>query len=258
MDKSRQISSISESDEERMLLVRVCDKLERARERDLAANSCFLTPRQQALLRTLLPQCGFFGGTEGAERAVAYFLPEYLTAEDYFDADVIACLKLGFYEKNALSHRNILGALMGCGIKRESIGDIIVGENEAFVFVLAELKEYLRDNLSSAGRHHLSVSEVAPETVVRPPQKMKEMRVTVSSLRLDGVVSAAFHVSRGRACELIRAGDVSLNSLVCQKADRMISVADELSVRGMGKMKLLSEHGQTRKDRTAITVGVYI
>lgn len=257
MDRNRQIAAISESEEERMLLVRVCDKLERAMERNIAANTCFLTPRQQALLQMIVPQCRFFGGTEGTERAVAYWLPEYMTNEDFFAQGPIACLRASFYESNALTHRDMLGALMGCGIKRESVGDIIVGENDCMIFLASELKKYLLDNLTSAGRHHLAVSEISSDEVVKPPQKMKESRVTVSSLRLDSVLSAAFHLSRGKAVEAIRAGNASVNSLTCLKPDRNVNEEDILSLRGLGKLKILQLHGQTRKERTALTVGIY-
>lgn len=258
MERSKQISAICESDEEKMLLIRVCDKLERAMDRQQPAATCFLTARQQAQLQKIMPQTLFFGGTEGTERNVAYFCPEYLTKEDFFSDDVISCIEASFYEKNALSHRDVLGALMGAGIKRESVGDIIVYEDRCIFFVLSELKKYLLDNLTSARRHHLSVSEIDPLTVEKPPQKMKELRITVSSMRLDSVLAGAFHLSRGRAADLIRAGQVSLNALTCLKPDRAVQESDELSARGMGKMKILSLNGQTKKERYALNVGIYL
>ena len=241
-----------------MLLIRACDKLERAMDREQPAATCFLTQRQQALLQKVLPQIEFFGGTEGTERNVAYFCPEYLTRDDYFSDGVISCIEASFFEKNALSHRDVLGALMGAGIKRESVGDIIVYENRFCFFILSELAKYLLDNLTSAGRHHLSLRQIDPMTVQKPPQKMKELRITVSSMRLDSVLSGAFHLSRGRASELIRSGQVSVNALTCLKPDRSVCESDEISARGMGKMKILSLNGQTRKERFALNVGIYL
>ncbi len=241
-----------------MLLIRVCDKLERAMDAERPTASCFLTQRQQALMLKIMPQVEFFGGTEGTERNVAYFCPEYLTKEDFFSDDVISCIEACFYEKNALSHRDVLGALMGAGIKRESVGDIIIYEDRCYIFVLSELTKYLLDNLTSAGRHHLCLRRIDPKTVEKPPQKMKELRITVSSMRLDGVLSGAFHLSRGRASELIRAGHAAVNALTCLKPDRSVHECDEISVRGMGKMKILSLDGQTRKERQALTVGIYL
>ncbi len=258
MDRNRQIAAMSETDEEKMLLIRVCDKLERGMDREVPTCTAFLTPREQALVQKLLPQCCFFGGTEGTERNIAYWLPEYLTKEDYFDDGPIACIRASFYEKNSLSHRDMLGALMGAGIRRDAVGDILMYENTCAFFVQSELVRYLLDNLTSAGRHHLSVESVPLSTVQKPPQNMKQLRVTVSTLRLDSVIASAFHLSRGNATDTIRAGNATLNALTCTKPDRAVEVGNEISLRGYGKFRILEIHGQTRKDRTALTVGIYV
>ena len=257
MDRRNQIQAIADSDEERMLLVRVCDKLERGYEREIPVSTAFLTPREQALVKQLLPHTRFWGGTEGTDRRVAYYLPEYMSREDYFGDDVIACIRGSFYDADSLSHRDLLGALMGAGIRRDAIGDIIVREKSCEIFLLAELTKYLLDNLTSAGRQHLHLEQVDPTSVEKPPQDMKELRVTVSSLRLDSVLSAAFHLSRGKTAEAIQGGRVNLNSLTCIKPDKQVAVNDEISLRGAGKLRLLEIHGQTKKDRTAITVGIF-
>lgn len=258
MDRNRQISALSETEDEKLLLIHVCEKLERGMDREVPVSSSFLTLREQALLRQVLPQCRFFGGTDGTDRNVAYWLPEYLTEQDYFSDGPISCIRADFYEKNAVSHRDFLGALMGAGIRRDAVGDIIIHENSCEFFVLSELNKYLLDNLTSAGRHHLSLESVDPMSVQKPPQKMKELRITVSSLRFDSVLSAGFHLSRGSAVNAIRAGSASLNALSCTKPDKTVAQGDELSLRGHGKMKILELHGQTRKERTALTIGIYL
>jgi RNA-binding protein YlmH len=75
---------------------------------------------------------------------------------------------------------------------------------------------------------------------------------------LDSVLSAAFHLSRGKTAEAIQAGRVNLNSLTCIKPDKQVNSGDELSLRGSGKLRILELHGQTKKDRTAITVGIFV
>lgn len=258
MERSRQIAAMAENEDERLRLVRVCDRLERAAEREQPAATAFLSPREQALVRQLLPGCTFWGGTEGAERAVAYFVPEYLTKEDFFDGGVIACLRASFYEKNALSHRDVLGALMGAGIRRDAVGDIYIGEQSCEFFVLAELAEYLRDNLTSAGRHALHLEQIDPREVQKPAQQTKELRLSVASLRLDSVVSGAFHLSRGATADAIRAGRVAVNSLTCLKPDRTVAENDALSLRGAGKLRVLRLEGETRRGRLAVTVEVFL
>ncbi len=258
MDRKNQIRAITDSEEEQMLLVRVCDKLDRGYEREMPVSTAFLTPREQALVKQILPHTRFWGGVEDADRKVAYYLPEYMTKEDYFHGDVISCIQGSFYEADSLSHRDVLGALMGAGIRRDAIGDIIIRDRSCEFFILSELSKYLLDNLTTAGRQHLRLQQIDPATVEKPPQAMKELRITVSSLRLDSVLSGAFRLSRGKTAEAIQAGKVSLNSLTCIKPDKQVNPGDELSLRGSGKLRILELHGQTKKDRTAITVGIFI
>lgn len=250
----QQIAALAESEEERQLLIRVCDRMERARLRETAAVSAFLTLREQALVRQLLPFCGFWGGMEGAERAVAYYLPEDLPFECVTEA--ITALRAEFYDENALNHRDMLGALMGAGIKREAVGDICVSTRSCDFFVLTELTRYLLDNLNQAGRQHLRLHEI--DEVLRPAQRTKEQRVSVSALRLDSVTAAGFHLSRGDAAEAVRGGRVALNSLTCLKPDRAVSEGDEISVRGLGKLRVLELGGLSRRGRQSVLVGIYL
>ena len=259
MEQKKLIAALAESEEERMLLVRVCDRLERAQEREMPAATAFLSRREQALVRQLLPQCAFFGGTEGAERAVAFSLPEYLTREDYFDEEgPIACLRVRFYEANSLTHRDVLGALMGLGIRRDAVGDICLQEKHCDIFILSDLTRYLLDNLTSAGRQHLSCERIALSQAEKTPQKLREVRVTVPSLRLDAVLAAAFHLSRGAAVEAVNAGRAAINSLTSCKPDRLLSEGDEISLRGSGKFRILTLGGETKKGRLALTIGIFI
>ena len=240
-----------------MLLVRVCDRLARAMQRQTPAATAFLSQREQALVKMLLPECRFFGGLAEAERKVAYWLPDYIGEEDYFADGPIACIRASFYEENALTHRDILGALMGAGIRRDAVGDICMHETSCDFFILADLERYLLDNLTEAGRQHLRLAPISLREAKKVPQKIKELRVTVSSLRLDGVISAAFHLSRGSAAEAIRAGKCAINSLTCYKPDHAVAEGDELSVRGCGKLRILRLDGETRKGRLALVAGIY-
>lgn len=257
MERNRQIAAIAEGEEERMLLVRVCDRIERAMQRQTPAATAFLSQREQALVRLLLPECRFFGGIAAAERKVAYWLPDYIEEAAYFADGPIACIRATFYEANALTHRDVLGALMGAGIRRDAVGDICLHETSCDFFVLSDLQRYLLDNLTGAGRQRLRLEPIALGEARKAPQKMKELHVTASSLRLDGVIAAAFRLSRGSACDAIRAGKAAINSLTCLKPDHAVKEGDELSVRGCGKGRIIQINGETRKGRLALTVGIY-
>lgn len=113
MDRKKQIAALTDDEGERLLLAQACERLTRAEQRGIPAATVFLTPREQALLRQLMPQCRFWGGTPDAERAVAYWLPEYEDEDDYRENGPVACLRAAFFEENAVGHRDMLGALHG-------------------------------------------------------------------------------------------------------------------------------------------------
>ena len=84
MDKQTAIAKLAESDEDKILLARVYDRMTSAEQRCIPAASCFLTAREQVLVQRLLPHLPlhFFGGCDGAERAVCCYVPEYLEPAD--------------------------------------------------------------------------------------------------------------------------------------------------------------------------------
>ena len=122
----------------------------------------------------------------------------------------------------------------------------------------AELAPYLLDNLTSAGRAHLTLTRIAPSQADRPPQALQELRVTVSSPRLDSVIWPHSIWSRGSAADAVAAGRVNLNDLPCLKPDRAVQENDTVSVRGLGKLRVLALGGLTKKGRLALTLGKYL
>lgn len=255
--KKETAMALGATQEERLLLLRVAEKLERGEERQIPVSTGFLSPREQALVRQLMPQTRFFGGAENAERKIAYYSPDYLDEADYLENGPVACLRGSFYEKNSLTHRDILGALMGAGIRRDAVGDISVRESECDIFVLAELAKYLLDNLTGAGRQHLSLRQIPLSQAVTQAPEVREMRVTVAALRLDSVLAAGFHLSRTAALEAVRGGLAAVDGLTCLKPDRSLSEGNELSLRGRGKLRLIRIEGNTRKGRLGLLLGIF-
>jgi len=247
--------------EEKILLSHVADVLERGRSRNVPTFTDFLSPREQALVRQVLPMCPctFWGGREEAERAVCVYLPDYLD-EDwlYTDEAPLSALRAEFSEREKLTHRDFLGSLMGCGIQRSAVGDILVSDHSADFFVTRAMAPYINQNLLSAGRVKLSVSEIDLTQVLVPEQKVTEQRDTVASLRLDAVCASAFRLSREKAAVAIQAGRVSLNNLPCEKPDKAVSEGDTISLRGTGKAMLAEVSGKTKKGRIAIVLRRYV
>ena len=263
MDRRELLDRTAHSPEERLLLSRVWDKCEQCRTRNIPTATGFLSPQEQAAAQHLLNALGcregyvLWGGYDGAERAVLLFLPDWMDPSDAGTYSPIRCLRAAFREGENLTHRDFLGSLMGMGIVREKIGDILVGPDSADVLVLDTVAEFLAQSWESAGRVKLRVAEIDPGCVHIPEIRREERRDTVSSLRLDAVCSTGFRMARGKAAALIESGRVQLNWRVCTKPDKPVSAGDTVSARGFGKFELAEVGGLTKKGRIPITVQCY-
>ena len=263
MNKTELLNKLARDGEERLLLARVLDKLELARDRSAPARTPFLSPGERAAAEGLIAACGhprhlFAGGYQGAERTVCLFLPDWQEPEDALLDPPAAALRCSFPPGSGLTHRDFLGAILGLGITREKVGDLLVGEASCDVLVLPELAPFLLANLESAGRVKLKVAEIPLEELAVPQVQVRQIRDTVAALRLDAVMAAGFSLSRGRAAGLIGSGKVQLNHRECLKADRTVAQGDVISCRGLGKCCVKTVGGLSKKGRTMIEMERYI
>ncbi len=216
----------------------------------------FLNPHQRVIIKkNIYPSVdvtmSFEGGYDDAERTLMVCAPEFLAAE--ID-DILKVIKVTGRDVASLTHRDYLGSLMGLGITRENIGDIIVSGSGAYIFVKAEIADYIVNNLDKIGRHGVKTTICKCKEVEIPKPMTKEIAGTVSSLRLDAVLSVAAGIARGRAAELISSGAVSLNFEVCESVSEKVEEGDLISVRGIGRMRLERIGNLTRKGRISITI----
>ena len=199
MDRREKIARLAQTKEDEVLLARVYERITMAAQRNVPASSCFLSKREQMLVQELLrgEEFVFFGGAALSEREVCCYLPEYLDESWlYSEGGPIAAVRASFYEQDRLTHRDFLGSLMGSGIKRETVGDIYVAGGSCDFLVLREILPYVLQNLTSAGRTKLSLQEISLADIQLPQQAVKTVRDTVPSLRLDGIISSGFSISR--------------------------------------------------------------
>lgn len=261
MDRSN-IDKISGNPEDRVLLAKLWDKINAGIRRNIPANTCFLSPREQEMARFLFgaePGLSFFGGYEDAERKMLIFLPEYLDEGSLYDEDSpVVCLRATFFEDDALSHRDFLGALMGAGIARETVGDICVSKGRCDFFVTAEIAPYIEQNFLSAGHTKVHLDRISLWDAEIPEPEVKEIKDTVASLRLDSVISSGFRIGRSLAAQYISAGKAAIDGLPCEKPDKIVAEGIKISVRGLGKIKLAAVNGRTKKDRISITIHRYV
>ena len=261
MDRNN-IEKIAHNPEDRVLLAKLWDKIQAGIRRNIPANTCFLTPREQEMARFLfgeVPGLHTFGGYGDAERKMLVYLPDYLEEDALIEDDSpLVCLRATFYEGDTPSHRDFLGALMGAGIARETVGDICVGKGTCDFFVTAEIAPYIEQNFLSAGRTKLRLSRIALQDASIPDPEVKEIKDTLASLRLDSVISSGFRIGRSLAAQHVSAGKAAIDGLPCEKPDKAVSEGCKISVRGLGKIKLVSINGKTKKDRISVTIHRYV
>lgn len=261
MDRSN-IDKIAKTPEDRVLLAKVWDKINAGIRKNIPVSTCFLSLRELDMANYLFGQLEglfAFGGYADAERKMLVYLPDYLDESVLYEEDSpVVCLRASFYEGDTPTHRDFLGALMGAGIARETVGDICVGKGYCNFFVTAEIAPYIQQNFSSAGRTKVRLQSIPLTQAAVPEPETKEIRDTVSSLRLDSIISAGFRVSRGAAAEYITAGKVAIDGLPCEKPDKTVAEGAKISVRGLGKIQLTVVGGQTKKGRISITINRYI
>ena len=261
MDRSN-IEKIAKNPEDRVLLAKIWDKITAGMRKNIPANTTFLTLRELEMCRFLFgSQEGLFpfGGYEGAERQMLVYLPEYLEKVSLYDEDApLVCLRATFFDGDTPSHRDFLGALMGEGIARETVGDICVGKGQCDFFVTAEIAPYILQNFTGAGRTKVHLERIPLTDVSVPEPETKEIRDTVASVRLDSVISSGFRIGRSAAAQYVNAGKVAMDGLPCEKPDKAVDEGTSISVRGLGKIKLRSVGGQTKKGRISIIIDRYI
>ena len=261
MDRSN-IDKIAHTQEDRFLLAKLWDQITNGSRRNIEAHTCFLSPRELDMCRYLFGQMEgltSFGGYEEAERRMLVYLPDYLDESALMEEDSpVVCLRAEFYEGDSLSHRDFLGALMGAGISRESVGDICVSKGSCDFFVTQEIANYLLQNFTGAGRAKLRLNTIPLSQVTIAEPETKEIRDTVSSLRLDSVISSGFRIGRSAAAQYISTGRAAIDGLPCEKPDKIVAEGCKISVRGLGKIKLTTVNGQTKKGRISLVIHRYI
>lgn len=200
----------------------------------------------------LYPPPVFWGGFSGAERVVAAFgSPE----NEDFPISVISVKPVNQKFADELSHRDFLGAVLGLGIKRDVIGDIIINENCGYMFCSSGIADYITDNLREV--KHTTVKaekcESLPSFAVPEPESAEYI---VSSRRLDVLTAAVFGLSRKSAAELFSKEKVFVNG--CLKgASYTVSDGESVSVRGFGKFVFVRECRRTKKDRAVVEIKIY-
>ena len=232
---------------------RILDRIKIYQNKNEISATSFLDPREIFEYQNLYEKVPHYldGGFEKAERKIL------VVGKDEKDCNDDFIVIIQIVSNKSLSHRDVLGSILGTGIKREVVGDIIIKDNIANVFISKEISKYVIQNLESVGREKVKVSFIKENQIIEVTDNTKEINVTVASLRIDSAISACYGVSRELSAELIKNAKVNLNYKEVLNASKPIKQGDLISVRGYGRFEILDILGETKKSRVRVKLKVY-
>ncbi len=245
------------NDAEKLMLAHFLDLCEQVFLDVLPKCGPFLNLREQELCATVFRQIEgitfrFDGGYRGAERKRGIVLPDFYGA-DPIDTKISAVLLQGKFPTD-ISHRDFLGAVLATGIDRLKVGDILLVEGGAQVILDRDLVFYLKQNLFKIGSYPVELAEIDLEQIVSSCEKVKEIKTTVSSLRLDAVAAAGFGMSRTAMAREIKAKRVKLNWQETDSPSEAVKEGDIISIRGRGRVEIAEVGGITKKGRNHLSL----
>lgn len=258
--------------EDSVLLSYAEDRMLKSSNDYVVTFTSFLDVRQQSVLSRRFSDIDdvnavFYGGFDTAERNILVFSPDFLglsdydLTENYFkenpDDNPLTVLRLNKDSFSSATHRDYLGALMGLGIKREMVGDIIVNDSGADIIVVRTIATYIKTELKSVGRASVSVSEVEFSELSDNINNIREDVINVSSMRIDNVISACFRLSRSESANAIASGSIYVNSSQILKSDKKVNIGDKIVFRTKGKIVLKELSGVSKKGRNFLKIDVY-
>lgn len=210
-------------------------------------------------MKQALPDINYeiWGGYESAERKAIYFYNQDFQQKPDFDITLLEIKPLNAKYSDSLTHRDFLGAILNLGIERSVIGDIIVSNNTGLVFCKKHITPFIMEQLYQIKHTHIQCQETTLNKVDTVPS-FKEIIGTVSSIRLDAVLSVALHYSRSNVTALIKAGKVFINNRMVESNSYVLKENDILSIRGNGKYIYKGMGNQSKKGRYYITILKYM
>jgi RNA-binding protein YlmH len=249
--------------DERAFVDKASEWVERAAEWHELKRTDFLDPRQLFILTTLVNRQGdvalkLDGGYAEAERRRAILAPDYRPIEDEPAGIAVLAVSSDDAATRQLDHGDYMGAVLGMGIKRDVVGDIHVHENGCHCLVTEEIADYLNIHLRQVHRVHV-LTDILPLTqLVTATPTLEEMNFTVASLRLDGICSDVYRISRTKIVDPIRAGRCRVNWKAEEDPSKPLKAGDMVSVQGLGRFKVLDVEGMTKKGKIRVRVGKFI
>lgn len=239
--------------EERVTIDQIASYISEAELNYAPVLTDFFNPRERFIAQALIRknsviQMATQGGYQNADRKRVLFYPQYF--EPQVEDFEIQVLEVNYPVKfAALHHGQILGALVHSGITRNVLGDIITDGTRWQLIVEKKIAPFLISQLDRIGRTKVKLNPKKLSELLTPESAWQEAHLLVSSQRIDSIIASSYHLSRGKAKELIENDKVQLNWMEVAHPDYMVSIRDIISVRGYGRIRLDAIRGTTHKGK---------
>lgn len=249
-------------DDEKAFVDKAWDWIRRAEEQHAVKRTDFLDPRQCHILTTLANRADvnlrLDGGDVKAERKRAVVTPEYRDPGTEEIGIKVLSVTSPDGKFKELEHGDFLGAILGLGIKRDKVGDIHIHDGGCHILVAEEIADYFTMNLNQVHRVGVSTELLPLNKLVTVEVRLEEMTLSVASLRMDGIVSDVWRLSRAKVLLPIKAGRCRLNWKVEEDPSAALKDGDVVSLQGFGRFKVLEVEGMTKKGRMRVRIGKYV
>ncbi|WP_438446329.1 RNA-binding protein [Gorillibacterium sp. sgz5001074] len=248
-------------DDEKAFVDKAWDWIRRAEDHSMKRTD-FLDPRQCHIITTLANRAEvrlrLDGGHPDAERKRAVITPDYRDPEEEDIGIRVLSVTSPDGKLAELEHGDFLGAILGLGIKRDKVGDVHIHSGGCHILVAAEIADYFTMNLNQVHRVSVSTELLPPDKLILSSLKLEEMTLSVASLRMDGIVSDVWRLSRAKVLVPIKAGRCRLNWKVEEDPSAPLKDGDVVSLQGFGRFKVLEVEGMTKKGRMRVRIGKYV
>lgn len=249
--------------EEQILKGRLTDLAKRAYTQNIYTYSNFLSPAELVTFEDIRSEvayipCTIYGGNELCERQMIGFGSEEVFGyPGDFPITVIKVTPLLTKFSDDLNHRDFLGALMHLGIERDTLGDILIKDNTAYIFCLDSIADYICNELTKVKHTSVKCEKTSTDIPALTPT-LEDVEFPVASLRLDGIIASLLKCSRKEALSLFEEKRVTLNGRVTGRNSITLKDGDIFSVRGYGKFIFDHAGGSTRKGKIYVHIRKYI
>lgn len=259
MDRER-LTSFIKDDEVRIKMYRVIDLISLVKKNYEIRFTEFLNPFEMRCAISILNsqrdlEYKRIGGYTGAERSILAVYPDYYFFDEKEESPISVVEITGALES---THREYLGAVLGIGLRREKIGDILVHENLCQMIVRKDISDFIVFNLEKVGKNKVRVKEIPLGDISPVEHEFDSLRITVSSPRLDSVVSEVYNLSRSSAVKIINSSSARVDYEVIENPSYFLKEGSLVSVRHYGRFLVDEFGGKTRKGKLVLNIKKYV